>query len=684
MKNKIQLLIVISLGLFSIAAMAPQEIQITGPDSADKIFINSLDEKRALVSVLDADDNPIHGLQEKDFSVKKGSSTGKISSVSPLESTEDVPLNIVLVVDNSLSMQQRKAVEPLLNALEELYPVFRPIDNVHAIVFDDNKTTPLSGKMVHARSFASNNIDELRTFFSQSFTGGLTKKTYLYDSMMLGLDITRQMPEKSNKFLIVFTDGEDINSTFSTSAVEDSAGGVSNLSAYSLDFMEGTSTDFFLRNFSESHSGKIWKAESSAELSPIFKSVSNRLRHQYVINYRFLSPPTGTLAFEPANLIIEEVTTIDSSPFLNYVFFEEGKSDISDEYVLFTRPEMTRDYSEQKLGGPMEKYRNILNTVGKRLQENPGAGITIEGCNSNMGPERNNIALSKKRAEAVQGYLKDIWSIDPSRIEVKARNLPEVPSARTTKAGIAENRRVEIHSADPAILDIVKSTYAQKITDTAALLIKPQIQSDAGIARWKVDLKGSDKTVIDSVSGKGDIGSAVTFNLVPAGLSRIASFKTLTAGVEVTDNEGAAFKDENAAITNVTYIRKEAQTAEKRGERILERYTLILFEYDKADIREHNKAVIDRLVARMKDLPDADVRIVGHTDSTGSENYNLRLSERRARAVYDQILAAGLTARKNVTYTGVGLHHPPYDNSQPEGRALNRTVIVTLDYEEKI
>ncbi len=669
--------------MFSIAATAYQGVQITGPENAGKVFVNSLTESRALISVLDADEKPVLGLKEKDFSIKKGTKTGNILSVSSLETAEDVPLNIIVVADNSQSMKTRNAVKPLLNALEELYKVIRPIDNVHAIVFDDANTTTVQGYEAHAKSFKSSNVDELRTFFNKSFTEGLTKKTYLYDGMMLGLDRAGRMPFKSSKFLLVFTDGEDINSKANAAMVEEVAKDIPNMAAYALDFKEDTSTDYFLSTFSESHGGKIWKAESAAELSPIFKSVSNRLKHQYVINYRFRTAPTGTVALEPKTVVIEEVTTIDSSPLLNYVFFKEGNSNISGEYVLLSGKNMTGNFSEQKLQGPMEKYRNVLNIVGKRLTENPNARITIEGYNSNQGVEKSNIALSRSRAEAVQAYLGNIWGIDSSRMEVRAQNLPKVPSSRTNPAGVAENRRVEIHSANPAILNIVKSTYIQNMANTQALRVKPNIKSEAGIADWKMQLKGGDNTVIDTASGKGDIGSAVTFNLVPAGLSKIASFKTLTASVEVTDKEGVAFKDDNAAISNVQFIKKEAQAAEKRGQRILEKYALILFEYDKADIKERNKAVIDRIVARMKEKPDAEVRIVGHTDTIGTEKYNMRLSERRARAVFDRIMASGLNLQKKATYTGVGPHHPPYDNSMPEGRALNRTVIVTLEYEEK-
>jgi outer membrane protein OmpA-like peptidoglycan-associated protein len=673
----------ILLGVFCIAATPVKDVQITGPSNTKSLLVHSSDEDSALISVLDADNNPIQGLQKDDFSILKGNRATKILSATPLSITEQVPLNVVLVVDNSSSMKTRNAVTPLLNALEEFYKTVRPVDNIHAVVFDDANTITVGGLTVNARTFESNNIAKLRSFFNESFKDGLTKKTYLYDSMMAGLDIIRSMPEQSNKFLLVFTAGKDINSQSGTDAVKDMAKEIMNFSAYAVDFTEELTADFFLKNFAESHSGRIWKAESSAELTPVFQSFANSLRYQYVLTYRLLNPPQGMAAMEPATIVIEEVTTIDSSPLLNYVFFEEGQNTISGDYILLSGTDKAQNFSENNLAGSMDKYRNLLNIIGKRLSDNPDAQISLVGCNSNLGVEKNNITLSQNRAESVQAYLQNIWGIDTSRIKIASRNLPAVPSTSNAPSGIAENRRVEIHSDHASILDIVETTYIQQMADTRTLKLSPGIQSEAGIASWKVDLKGSDETVIDSASGKGNIGSAVTFNLIPAGLSRIASFKTLTASVEVTDNEGMAFKDENAAITNVKFIKKEAQSAQKRGQRVLEQYALILFEYDKADIREHNKAVINRIVARMNDRPDASVNIVGHTDIIGTENYNMRLSKRRAKAVYDQLVAAGMKSRTKLSYTGVGPHHPLYDNAIPQGRALNRTVIVTLEYDEK-
>lgn len=87
-------------------------------------------------------------------------------------------------------------------------------------------------------------------------------------------------------------------------------------------------------------------------------------------------------------------------------------------------------------------------------------------------------------------------------------------------------------------------------------------------------------------------------------------------------------------------------------------------------------------MARTKALPGVFVRITGHTDTIGSEAYNMDLSQRRAKAVYDQMTAAGVDPETTVTHFGVGPQDPLYDNSLPEGRALNRTVTIDLEYEQ--
>jgi outer membrane protein OmpA-like peptidoglycan-associated protein len=115
----------------------------------------------------------------------------------------------------------------------------------------------------------------------------------------------------------------------------------------------------------------------------------------------------------------------------------------------------------------------------------------------------------------------------------------------------------------------------------------------------------------------------------------------------------------------------------------MEKYALILFDFDSAEIKGDNAAILDTIVARIQALPSPFVRITGHTDSIGSETYNMTLSKRRAKSVYDQLKSAELDPEVSLTYFGVGPHDSLYDNSLPEGRALNRTVTIDLEYEQR-
>ena len=92
---------------------------------------------------------------------------------------------------------------------------------------------------------------------------------------------------------------------------------------------------------------------------------------------------------------------------------------------------------------------------------------------------------------------------------------------------------------------------------------------------------------------------------------------------------------------------------------------------------------MDRIIARIKEVPTAKVSIVGHTDSIGKEAYNIDLSKRRAKAAFEMIVAGGGFNSGNISYDGAGPHNPLFDNQLPEGRALNRTVTVTLEYERQ-
>jgi len=660
----------------------PEAFTVQGPASAQRLTFQPIEEGKLLVSVTDKDEKPLMGLTVSDFSILKGQKTAKVVTVEPLATSKDVGLNIVLVVDNSASMRDRKAVSPLLEALEAFYGIIRPIDTIAVVVFDDKQTTQVDGHALHAKILESSDVDTLRALVKGQMTEGLTSGTYLYDAMKVGLDIARKWPEKSNKFMAVFTDGEDLNSGIKDKAVMAAAKDIPNFGAYTVDYMPSTALNGFLKSFAQLNNGHIWKASSAAELVPIFKNFSSTLLHRYIVSYRFLNAPAGEIALDPSEVTVEELSTIDSAPLLNYIFFDTGKSDIPGRYAQLKTQSETETFSETALTSVMEKYRQLLNIIGYRMRKYPDATITVVGCNSNTGEEHARQALSRSRAESVRAYLRYVWAIAPDRMNIEERNLPEAPSSNRSPEGQSENQRVEIRSDSAEMLDTVKSEYVEKISDVREIKVIPTITAEAGIQDWEITLRCGDET-IGALKGSGEMAPEYAFPVEKAHLDKMVAAGSITASLRVRDKESKELRMDDAARLPVKFVQRKEQLAQKQGYRVREKYALILFDYDSAAIKSRNKMIVDRIVDRMKAVPEAVMDIVGHTDTIGKEDYNIKLSERRAEAVKAQFSQEQETPMPgNMTVSGDGPRNPLYDNNAPEGRALNRTVTIALEYQK--
>ncbi|MFH1217622.1 MAG: OmpA family protein [Pseudomonadota bacterium] len=659
------------------AVSASDDLKVETPGQKGKLTFQTLNEGKVLVSVLNDEGDAILGLQKEDFLITKGPKKAEIISVEDEKEQRDIGLNVVLVVDNSYSMKLRKAVNPVLAALDEFLSLVRPIDDVHVITFAD----PRSGQ-VRVSSTATRGSDPamLGMTLKESYSDP-TDGTYLYDAMLKGLDVIKSMPEKSQKFMVVFSDGEDINSIVKSQEVQFAANGLKNFVTYAVDYMDRPGLDPFLQSFAEGTGGKIRKAHTADDFLTIFKEFSTTIFHRYGVTFRFLNPPTGTINSEPSVVNLEEVTMVDSSPLLNYIYFDTGKREIPERYVTFTRPEETKDFNEEKLTGTMEKYHHVLNVIGKRLVMNPDARISIVGYNSNTGEEKGQITLSRSRADAVFSYFRYVWGIDPARMEVKARNLPAVPSTSRIPEGREENQRVEILSEHPAILDTIKSTYVVEQCDTKELKIIPAIVGENAISSWKFKLMGGDEVLVTR-EGTGNLPPEFTFDIESIGIRKIATLGQFNAEVSVVDIEGNVFWTSTASPTTINFLKREERLAQKLESKVVEKYGLILFEYDKAQVKGRNQIIVNRVINRMAVLSSPVMQVTGHTDIIGTEEYNVELSKRRAAAVYGSMIETGLAVGPQISYEGVGPNNPPYDNSLPEGRALNRTVLINIEYTE--
>ncbi|HCN84897.1 MAG TPA: hypothetical protein DIT07_14960 [Sphingobacteriaceae bacterium] len=133
-------------------------------------------------------------------------------------------------------------------------------------------------------------------------------------------------------------------------------------------------------------------------------------------------------------------------------------------------------------------------------------------------------------------------------------------------------------------------------------------------------------------------------------------------------------------------IKKNVPGAEviREGEGLIVKFDSgILFDVDKADLKENARTNIQNLATSMKNNPETDIMVIGHTDATGSDTYNLGLSQRRAESVKSYAVASGI-ANSRLTTTGKGESEPIADNTTDSGKAQNRRVEIVIVANEKM
>ncbi len=106
----------------------------------------------------------------------------------------------------------------------------------------------------------------------------------------------------------------------------------------------------------------------------------------------------------------------------------------------------------------------------------------------------------------------------------------------------------------------------------------------------------------------------------------------------------------------------------------------VLFDTNASTIKPaaYSSGEIDRVAQILNKYPDTTIKVVGYTDSTGSDSYNQQLSEQRANAVKNALVVKNVNAYR-ITALGMGESNPIADNSTEGGRQLNRRVAIIIE-----
>jgi outer membrane protein OmpA-like peptidoglycan-associated protein len=376
-------------------------------------------------------------------------------------------------------------------------------------------------------------------------------------------------------------------------------------------------------------------------------------------------PVASIVTTTDAEVSITETYVTETFPLLPYIFFEQGKADMISRYSKL-REEYAQSFTETELPRrTLPIYYRILDIVGYRMRRNTEANISLIGSTDDKGTEAGNDSLAMARAAAVRAYLENVWGIDSGRIPVSTQALPPIPTSQTYAEGDEENRRVDIISDDDDLFrPVVHERFSEFDINPPTMKLALGAEAVQGIDRWNVNITFSGGVAAE-FSGKGTPPETLDWILSEELAVAVQSEDAMLATLTVYDENGE-FNSSNVEIP----VSKELSEFE------VGRLSLIVFDFDKAEIYGQNKRMIERFVASAI-KPNSTAAITGSTDRLGEEEHNQELSAKRALSVEEIILSQnpGIT---NISSQGIGEAPDLYDNNLPEGRFYCRTVSVEV------
>ena len=356
-------------------------------------------------------------------------------------------------------------------------------------------------------------------------------------------------------------------------------------------------------------------------------------------------------------------------PVLPFVFFEKRNSQLPPRYL--TVKNAYEFQIPQLEPNSVAIQRNILNIVGKRMQELPSATVTLLGA-ADPTSESADCNLAATRAQVVKNYLVNTWGIQENRIILKPLKDPCIPSAVTktqSDDGFADNRRVEIYSDTPELLSaLAGKRYNEPYKVTPPVIKHDPIGSTTeDIASWLlVGTQGP--TEIFTKSGVG-VPIVYEHKISTQSAMLLRDDMPLQLTYVIKDNAG-----------NTATATEEFNVTKDTAETEIKRISLTAFDVGSSEV---TRTAGEQIKLFIKDLPaDAEISIVGYTDKLGNEDFNRKLANDRANSIAEYMKKVAPSA-KITAVNGLAFDdYPPgiYSYNTPEERFLSRTVQIEIRF----
>jgi outer membrane protein OmpA-like peptidoglycan-associated protein len=155
-------------------------------------------------------------------------------------------------------------------------------------------------------------------------------------------------------------------------------------------------------------------------------------------------------------------------------------------------------------------------------------------------------------------------------------------------------------------------------------------------------------------------------------------YKSKSEGKGELMNEPSA-EQKKAIVTEMTnaIVTNSGMSVRETPDGIILNLGNILFDFDKYTLKKEFENKLSVVFDVLKKYPGIDLSVSGFTDNIGEENYNLRLSENRAKTVADFLIKKGIPPSR-LYYAGYGSSNPISSNNTEEGRSINRRVEIKI------
>jgi len=338
--------------------------------------------------------------------------------------------------------------------------------------------------------------------------------------------------------------------------------------------------------------------------------------------------------------------------------------------ILDTSSSMATKYNQKKKANIAKDFLSALNQTLPELKYN--GALRIFG-NNDYVPDTSTLLVYGPTKYSSAGFG-------------AALNAVKEPSGNSslplTKAISAATGDLKSTQGPIAVIIVSDGENMDPKPVKAAEALKKKFGDKLCIFTVLIGDSPTGKQILDQITKAGDCGySTAADRLSSSGdmagfvegifLAKPAPMPVPKPVAKPMDSDGDGVTDDKDQCPNTP----KGATVDARG--CWTYAAVVLFGFDSAEIKSEAHPMLDEASAILKKNPDINVEVDGHTDNIGPADYNMKLSERRAKAVMEYFVSKGVDA-KRLTIKGFGFTKPVASNDTKEGRAKRRVELTPV------